>query len=160
MIALPVPVPDVSVRVRLNIGACGPYAHIVASFEPPGPDSDPGGGLDSGLDGGLDSGLGSGADGGLELLNAVPPRRLPPEYLPALREGLLEGLDGVAAAVLLTDGTYHEVDSSELGYTIAGRQAGRAALIGAGLLPPEEADALRWATWPGRHRPRRRHGSL
>ncbi|MGK5631545.1 hypothetical protein [Streptomyces sp. URMC 123] len=129
MTGLPVPVPDVCVRVKLNIGACGPYAHIVAHFEPPGP------------------------DGGLEVLNAVPKRGLPPEYLPALREGLLEGLDGVAAAVLLTDGTYHEVDSSELGYRIAGRQAGRAALIGAGLLPPEEADSLRWAFWPGRLRP-------
>ncbi|PJN38652.1 hypothetical protein CG747_21325 [Streptomyces sp. CB02959] len=126
MTGLPVPVPDVSVRVRLNVGACGPYAHIVAHFEPPG------------------------ADGGLELLSAVPQARLPREYLPALRTGLLEGLAGVDAAVLITDGTFHEVDSCELGYRIAGAQAGRAALIGAGLLPPEEAGALRWASWPGR----------
>ncbi|MFI2078675.1 hypothetical protein [Streptomyces triculaminicus] len=132
MTGLPVSVPDVCVRVRLNSGACGPYAHIVADFEPPGP------------------------DGGLELLNAVPSARLPTEYLPALREGLLEGLGGVAAGVLLTDGTYHDVDSCELGYKIAGQQAARAALIGAGLLPPEAADSLRWATWPGRPRPRRR----
>lgn len=57
----------------------------------------------------------------------------------ALRAGLLEGLRGVAAAVLLTDGTFHEVDSCERGYEIAGREAGRAALIGAGLLPPDQA---------------------
>ncbi|WP_369696851.1 hypothetical protein [Streptomyces sp. XD-27] len=70
-----------------------------------------------------------------------------------LARGLLKGLDWVAAAVLLTDGSYHEVDSSEFGYKIAGQQAARAALIGAGLLQSEEADTLRWATWPGRRRP-------
>ncbi|MCC3773299.1 hypothetical protein [Streptomyces sp. UNOB3_S3] len=122
---LPVPVPGVCVRVKLNVGACGPYAHIVADFEPPGP------------------------GGGLELLSLLPESRLPSEYLPSLREGLREGLDGVTAAVLVTDGSFHEVDSSELGYKIAGQQAGRAALIGAGLLPPETAATLRWATWPG-----------
>ncbi|MET9646256.1 hypothetical protein [Streptomyces syringium] len=132
MTVLSVPVPGVCVRVKLNIGGCGPYAHIVADFEPPGP------------------------DGGLELLNAVPGERLPAEYLPALRAGLLEGLGGVMAAVLLTDGSFHEVDSCARGYEIAGHQAGRAALIGAGLLPREEAGTLRWATWPGRPRPRHR----
>ncbi|MFF4694788.1 hypothetical protein [Streptomyces chattanoogensis] len=132
MTGLPVPVPQVHVCVKLNIGACGPFAYFDADFEPPGP------------------------DGGLELLNAVPASRLPPEFLPALREGLLEGLDGVAAAVLLTDGRVHEVDSRESAYRIGGREAGRAALIGAGLLPREAADTLRWATWPGRPRRRRR----
>ncbi|MGX8909416.1 hypothetical protein ACR820_30010 [Streptomyces netropsis] len=132
MTVLPVPVPGVCVRVKLNIGACGPYAHVVADFEPPG------------------------SGGGLELLNAVPGKRLPAEYLPALRAGLLEGLGGVEAAVLLTDGSFHDVDSCARGYEIAGQQAGRAALVGAGLLPREEAEALRWATWPGRPRPRRR----
>ncbi|MFI0915148.1 hypothetical protein [Streptomyces abikoensis] len=108
-----------------HAGACGPYAHIVADVEPPGP------------------------DGGLELLSLLPERRLPSEYLPWLKEGLWEGLGGVAAAVLVTDGSFHDVDSCELGYKIAGQQAGRAALIGAGLLPPEAAATLRWATWPG-----------
>ncbi|MBW1599588.1 hypothetical protein [Streptomyces sp. JJ38] len=129
---LPLPVSDVRVHVRMNIGACGPYALLVADFEPPGP------------------------GGGLELLNAVPRARLPAEYLPAVREGLLEGLGTVAAAVLLTDGGHHEVDSCDLGFRIAGRQAGRAALVASGLLPPREADALRWVMWPGRSRPRHR----
>ncbi|MFB7763698.1 hypothetical protein [Streptomyces xiamenensis] len=120
---LPVAVADVCVRVRKNIGACGPYAHVVVQFEPPG-------------------------QAGVELLSTVPQDRLPAEFLPALREGLLEGLAGVAAAVQVTDGTFHDVDSSERGYTIAGREAGRAALIGAGLLPLEEAGSLRWTTWP------------
>ncbi|MER5780820.1 hypothetical protein ABT104_03700 [Streptomyces mobaraensis] len=131
MTALPRAVRGIRVCVRLNLGGCGPYAHIVADVEPPGP------------------------CGGLELLSAVPEDLLPREHLPALREGLLEGLGGVAAAVLVTDGHYHDVDSCDLGYLIAGRQAGRAALVGAGLSPPGEAEALRWAAWPGRPRPRR-----
>ncbi len=135
VIALPVSVSDVCARVLMNIGACGPYAHFVARFEPPG------------------------AGGGPELLSAVPEDRLPPEFLPSVRAGLSEGLDGVAAAVLLTDGSFHAVDSSEYGYVIAGREAGRAALIGAGLLPAEEADALRWTTWPGKPRPKKRRAA-
>ncbi|MFI8002497.1 hypothetical protein [Streptomyces sp. NPDC086010] len=131
MTDLPSPVRGVTVRVLMGIGACGPYAHVVADFEPPG------------------------TGGGFELFSAVPERRLPAEFVPALRAGLLEGLDGVAAAVLVTDGTFHEVDSSEFGYRIAGVQAGRAARVGAGLLPPEAGDALRWATWPGRRDPAR-----
>ncbi|WP_225659086.1 hypothetical protein [Streptomyces sichuanensis] len=111
--------------MKLNVGACGPYAHIVADFEPPVP------------------------GGELELLSLLPESRLPSEYLPWLEEGMREGLDGVAAAVLVTDGSFHDVDSCELGYKIAGQQAGRAALIAAGLLPPEAAATLRWATWPG-----------
>ncbi|MFD9501322.1 hypothetical protein [Streptomyces sp. NPDC060035] len=110
----------------MSIGACGPYAHIVAHFEPPGSDAE------------------------FELISVAPERQLPAEYLPALRAGLLEGLDGVAAAVLITEGSFSEVDSSEYGYRIAGRQAGRAALIASGLLPPAEGDDLRWADWPGR----------
>ncbi|WP_148589913.1 hypothetical protein [Streptomyces sp. WAC01526] len=65
------------------------------------------------------------------------------EFLPALRADLLEGLNGVSAAVLLTNGAYHEMDSSDYGYRIAGQEAGRAALIGTGLLPPCEAETLR-----------------
>lgn len=139
---LPTPVRDVSVRVLKNIGSCGPYAYVVAQFEPPDPRDGP-----------------PGPDG-LELLNAVPERHLPPEFLPALRSGLVAGLDGVAATVLLTDGGFHEVDSSEPGFRLAGRCAGRAALIGAGLLPPHEAASLPWTTWPGRPwlGPKRRAG--
>ncbi len=88
------PVRDVSVRVLQNIGGCGPYAYVVAQFEPPEPRGEP-----------------PGPDG-LELLNAVPERHLPAEFLPALRSGLVTGLDGVAATVLLTAGGHHEVDSS------------------------------------------------
>ncbi|MCX4781126.1 hypothetical protein [Streptomyces sp. NBC_01264] len=126
---LPVPVYGVTVRVLMQTN-CGPYAYIAADFEPPGP------------------------GGPTEVLNAVPAeRRLPEVYAACVRAGIVRGLDGVAASVLLTDAHVHEVDASEYGYRLAGLEAGRAALVASGLLPPEEADSLRWADWPGRPRP-------
>ncbi|MEK2477389.1 hypothetical protein [Streptomyces noursei] len=130
MTVLPLPVRGVSVCVLMNRGGCGPFARFVADFEPPG------------------------SEGELELLSAVSEQRLPVEFLPAIREGLAQGLGGVSAAVLLTDGYFHETDSWASAYRIGAEQAGRAALIGAGLLPPEETEALRWVRWPGRPRPR------
>ncbi|QES56732.1 hypothetical protein DEJ51_23220 [Streptomyces venezuelae] len=88
MTGLPAPVRGISARVVMNKGGCGGYyAHLVADFEPPGP------------------------GGRTEIVNLVPERRLPAEFLPAVRAGIELGLDGVAAAVLLTDGGWHEVDS-------------------------------------------------
>uniref|UniRef100_A0AAU2JW60 Translation elongation factor EFG/EF2 domain-containing protein n=1 Tax=Streptomyces sp. NBC_00049 TaxID=2903617 RepID=A0AAU2JW60_9ACTN len=129
MTGLPVSVRGVSARVVMNKGGCGGYyAYLVADFEPPGP------------------------DGRTELVNLVPERRLPAEFLPAVRAGIELGLDGVAATVRLTDGGVHEVDAWDIGYRTAGAETARAALVAAGLRPAEEADALRWATWPGRPR--------
>lgn len=126
---LPVPVYGVSARVLMQTN-CGPYAYIAADFEPPG------------------------RDGLTEVLDAVAAeRRLPEAYVSCVRAGIVRGLDGVAASVLLTDAHFHDVDSSEYGYRLAGLEAGRAALVACGLLPPEEADSLRWADWPGRTRP-------
>ncbi|WP_405488740.1 hypothetical protein [Streptomyces sp. NBC_00096] len=125
---LPVPVYGVSARVVMQTGR-GPYAYVAADFEPPG------------------------RGGQTEVLNAVPDARLPARYVSCVRAGIVRGLDGVAASVLLTDAGFHETDSSEYGYRLAGLDAGRAALVACGLLPPEEADSLRWADWPGRPRP-------
>ncbi|WP_351223187.1 hypothetical protein [Streptomyces sp. NPDC002133] len=128
MAGLPVPVRDVRVRIQC-VGACGPFARLTADFEPPGESGEP------------------------EFVNTVPEELLAAEYVPAIRAGLREGLDGVAARVRLTDGRHHEVDSSEYGFKTAGRMAARAALIGAGLLPPEEAEKLPKVTWPGKPKP-------
>lgn len=125
---LPVPVYGVSARVLMQTN-CGPFAYIAADFEPPG------------------------RDGRTEVLNALPDRLLPEVYVSCVRAGIVRGLDGAAASVLLTDARFHEADSSEYGYRLAGLEAGRAALVASGLLPPEEADSLRWADWPGRPRP-------
>ncbi|MEU3301860.1 hypothetical protein ABZ729_18810 [Streptomyces sp. NPDC006678] len=124
MAGLPVPVHGV--RVAFQYICCGPFARLTADFEPPGDGDEP------------------------DIVNTVPDELLPAEYLPAIRAGLLEGLDGVAARVRITDGRHHEVDSSEYGFKMAGRMAGRAALVGAGLLPPEEAEQLPKVTWPGK----------
>lgn len=125
---LPVSVRGVSVRVAMQVNR-GPYAYIAADFEPPGP------------------------GGRTEILNAVRSCALPEQYVPCVRAGIERGLEGVAASVLLTDAGFHPADSSEYGYRLAGLEAGRAALVASGVLPPEEADSLRWAQWPGRGRP-------
>ncbi|MFC8914530.1 hypothetical protein ACFT5C_02055 [Streptomyces sp. NPDC057116] len=119
MAGLPVPVRGIAVRYWF-VGACGPFALFDADFEPPG------------------------REGDSEFLNLVPDRLLPAEYADALWEGIQEGLGGTSAAVLLTRGRYHEVDSSEWGFRQAGEMAGRAALVRAGLLPAREGPPARF----------------
>ncbi|RIQ26854.1 elongation factor G [Jiangella rhizosphaerae] len=70
-------------------------------------------------------------DGGYEFVNAVTGGRIPREYIPAVDEGVQEAMEfGVVAGfplvdvkVTLQDGAYHEVDSSELAFKIAGSMA-------------------------------------
>jgi elongation factor G len=74
---------------------------------------------------------GGGGDGGYEFVNAVTGGRIPREYIPAVDEGCQEAMDfGVLAGyplvdvkVTLRDGAYHDVDSSELAFKIAGSMA-------------------------------------
>ncbi len=70
---------------------------------------------------------------------------IPKQYIPAVAEGVKEamakgplGFPVVDCAVTLVDGSYHSVDSSELAFRLAGRQAMQEALSGAGphLLEP------------------------
>ncbi|GGL77235.1 elongation factor G 1 [Microlunatus endophyticus] len=68
------------------------------------------------------------AGSGYEFVNAVTGGRIPREYIPAVDEGIQEAMQfGVLAGypvedikVTLTDGQYHDVDSSELAFKIAG----------------------------------------
>jgi elongation factor G len=70
-------------------------------------------------------------DGGYEFVNAVTGGRIPKEYIPAVDEGCQEAMEfGVLAGfplvdvkVTLLDGAYHDVDSSELAFKIAGSMA-------------------------------------
>ena len=65
---------------------------------------------------------------GYEFVNAVTGGRIPKEYIPAVDAGIKEAMQfGVLAGypvedikVTLTDGAYHDVDSSELAFKIAG----------------------------------------
>ena len=68
---------------------------------------------------------------GYEFVNAVTGGRIPKEYIPSVDAGIQEAMQfGVLAGypvedikVTLTDGAYHDVDSSELAFKLAGSQA-------------------------------------
>jgi len=68
---------------------------------------------------------------GFEFINNIKGGVIPQEYIPAVEKGVKEGMErGVVAgykmvdvSVDLYDGTYHEVDSSEIAFKIAASQA-------------------------------------
>jgi elongation factor G len=88
-------------------GGKGQYAHVVVNAEPMGP------------------------GGGYEFVNKVTGGRIPTEYIPAVDQGVQEAMaSGVLAGypvvdlrVTLTDGSSHDVDSSEMAFKIAGSMA-------------------------------------
>jgi len=85
-------------------------------------------------------------EGGYEFVNAVSGGRIPREYIPsvdagcqeAMQNGVLAGYPMVDITVTLKDGAYHDVDSSELAFKIAGSMAFKEAARMAGpvLLEP------------------------
>ena len=93
---------------KKQTGGSGQYARVIISLEPTG-----------------------GADGGYEFSNKVTGGRVPREYIPsvdagcqeAMEYGVLAGYPMVDLKVTLLDGQYHEVDSSELAFKIAGSMA-------------------------------------
>jgi elongation factor G len=90
---------------KKQTGGSGQYAKVLIDLEPTG-----------------------GADGGYEFVNAVTGGRIPKEYIPsvdagvqdAMEYGILAGYPMVDVKVTLQDGGYHEVDSSEMAFKIAG----------------------------------------
>jgi len=73
---------------------------------------------------------------GFEFVNAVKGGAIPREYIPAVEKGAREAMDSgplagypmVDVKVTLLDGSYHEVDSSEIAFKIAGSLAFKAAV--------------------------------
>jgi elongation factor G len=94
---------------KKQTGGSGQFARVIIHMEPTGGDG----------------------DGGYEFVNAVSGGRIPKEYIPAVDEGIQEAMEfGVLAGypmvdikVTLQDGAYHDVDSSELAFKIAGSMA-------------------------------------
>ncbi|MEZ5264946.1 MAG: elongation factor G [Acidimicrobiia bacterium] len=85
-------------------GGSGQFAVVVIDLEPTGP------------------------GGGYEFVDKITGGRIPKEYIPAIDQGIQEALtSGVLAGyptvdvrAILTDGQYHDVDSSEMAFKIAG----------------------------------------
>ncbi len=73
---------------------------------------------------------------GYEFINAVVGGAIPKEYIPAvdkgiqgaMKAGILAGYQVVDVKVTLYDGSYHEVDSSEMAFSIAGSMAFKEAM--------------------------------
>ncbi|QBS37035.1 elongation factor G [Thermaerobacter sp. FW80] len=103
-------------------GGRGQYGHVVLEIEP------------------LEPG------GGFEFVNKIVGGVVPKEYIPAVEAGVREAMqNGILAGypvldvrVSLVDGSYHEVDSSEMAFKIAGSMGFRNAALQAGpvLLEP------------------------
>jgi elongation factor G len=73
---------------------------------------------------------------GFEFVNAIVGGVVPKEYIPAVEKGVREALEGGVLAgypiedikVTLFDGSYHEVDSSEMAFKIAGSMGVKTAV--------------------------------
>jgi elongation factor G len=97
---------------KKQTGGSGQFAKVVISLEP-----------------NIDPETGAGA--GYEFVNNVSGGRVPREYIPsvdqggqgAMEFGVLAGYPMVDVKFTLEDGAYHDVDSSELAFKLAGGQA-------------------------------------
>lgn len=95
-------------------GGSGQYAKVKIDFEPKE----------------------GGGEGDLEFVSAIKGGSIPKEYIPGVQKGIESVLgSGVVAGfpvlgikATLTDGSYHDVDSSVLAFEIAGRAAAREGL--------------------------------
>lgn len=84
---------------------------------------------------------------GFEFVNEIKGGAIPKEYIPAvekgiiavMRRGIYAGYPVVDVKVTLVDGSYHEVDSSELAFKIAGSECFKAAFMRSGpvILEPQ-----------------------
>ena len=102
------PVANLAYRHVKQTGGKGQFAHVVIDVEPT-----------------------AGDGGGYEFVNKIVGGKVPREYIPsvdagiqdAMSAGVLAGYPMVDLRVVLHDGSYHEVDSSEMAFKIAGSMA-------------------------------------
>jgi elongation factor G len=97
-------VEKVEERYIRQTGGKGQYGHVVLTLEPTGP------------------------GGGYEFVDKISGGIIPKEYIPsvdagiqdAMQSGVLAGYPTVDVRAILTYGSYHDVDSSEMAFKIAG----------------------------------------
>jgi len=102
-----VPIEKIEERYVRQTGGKGQYGHVVISLEPTGP------------------------GGGYEFVDKITGGVIPREYIPAVDAGIQQAMEGGVVAgyplvdirVILTYGSYHDVDSSEMAFKIAGSMA-------------------------------------
>ena len=109
------PVDKIEERYIRQTGGRGQYGHVVINLEPTGP------------------------GGGYEFVDKITGGAIPKEYIPsvdagiqdAMQSGVLAGYPVVDVRATLTYGSYHDVDSSEMAFKLAGsmcfKKAARAA---------------------------------
>lgn len=103
---------DANVKYAKQTGGHGQYAHVVLKIEP------------------------MAAGSGFEFVNRITGGDIPREYIPAVKKGIeaaaalgpVAGYPVVDVRAILYDGSYHEVDSSELAFKVAGAMAFKDAL--------------------------------
>jgi elongation factor G len=106
------PVEKIEGRFVRQTGGRGQFGHVVINMEP----ADPG--------------------EGYEFLDKIVGGKIPREYIPsvdlgiqeAMESGVLAGYPVVDLRVMLVDGSYHEVDSSEMAFKVAGSMAFKSAV--------------------------------
>jgi elongation factor G len=106
------PVEKIEGRFVRQTGGRGQFGHVVINMEP----ADPG--------------------EGYEFLDKIVGGKIPREYIPsvdlgiqeAMESGILAGYPVVDLRVELVDGSYHEVDSSEMAFKVAGSMAFKSAM--------------------------------
>ena len=103
---------DVDYKYKKQSGGSGQYGHVKIRVSPNEPGK------------------------GYEFINSVVGGSIPKEYIPAvdagikgaMQAGILAGYQVVDVKVELYDGSYHEVDSSEMAFKIAGSMAFKEAM--------------------------------
>jgi len=103
---------DVDMKYARQSGGKGQYGHVKITMEPQEPGA------------------------GIAFVNAITGGVIPREYIPAVEagvrgaseNGVLAGYPAIDFKVTLYDGSYHEVDSSEMAFKIAGSMAFKEAM--------------------------------
>jgi elongation factor G len=130
------PIIDHLLRFKRQTGGSGQFAEIEITLEPTGAlADDPREILD-------EDEQPTGEIGGYEFVNGTRGGSIPKEFIPSVDHGIREAMEGGVLAgyplvdmrAILTDGSYHEVDSSEMSFKIAGSMALKEAARKAGVV--------------------------